>query len=74
MSCMEHDVINHKLSVSPTFYHFEHSRILFQHQMSSISSIVQDHIRLPAFSIHALIYAPPKVLLCFTTPCKYRVA
>lgn len=60
--------------VSSTFNHLEHCRILFEHKMGGITSIIQDHVWLPSFSIDTLVYAPPKILLGFSSPCKYRIA
>lgn len=57
-----------------TLDHLEHGRVLLEHKVSCISSIVQDHVWLPVLSIDAFVNAPPEVLLALSTPGKDRVA
>ena len=54
-----------------TFDEFEDGRILFEHQMSSVTSIVEDHVRLPIFGRDAAIDAPPKIFLRLAAPREY---
>jgi len=54
--------------------HFEHGVVFLEHQVSSITAVVQYHIRLPIFSRHAFIDAPPEIFLGFTTPRKHRIS
>lgn len=53
--------------------HLEHRRILFQHKMRRVTSVVKDHVGLPVFSCDALVDAPPKIFLRFSSPCEYRI-
>lgn len=53
-----------------TFDHFKHGRVLLEHEMCGISSIIKDHIRLPVFIVYALVDAPPKIFFRFPSPCE----
>jgi len=56
------------LHCTHTFNHLKHGWILLQHEMSSITAIIKNHVWLPIFCIHTFVYTPPEIFFCFSTP------
>jgi hypothetical protein len=46
----------------------KHGWVLFEHQMRCISTVIQNHVRLPVLRINTSIYAPPEIFFRFTSP------
>merc|ERR1719289_188841 len=53
-----------------TLKKFEDCWIFFNHNMCSISSIIQNHVRLPRFRTDSFINTPPEILLSLPPPGK----